>query len=141
MSAAKHAQRQQLVAPLPPLLRHDEQPQGDGREAKVDGDLGVRPRDLVPAKLNREEEEDQEGGEQERPEKVDLAEFLARRCRISGRLARLGARPMFGLRIGHKDPAEEEGQQEEGRLADEGPFFSPGVSEPVRLVGGIDSRG
>lgn len=95
MSAVEHTERQQLIARFPPLLSHDEQPQSDGRDAEVDGNLGICPCDLVPPELDREECEDQEGGKQERPKKVYLTKFLASWCR-----ARLGpSRTVFGLGI------------------------------------------
>lgn len=97
VSAVEHAQRQQLVARFPPLLSHDEQSQSDGREAEVDGNLGICPCNLVPPELDGEKCEDQEGGKQERPKKVYLTQFLARWCRNGWRPSRIWM--VFGLGI------------------------------------------
>lgn len=120
VSAAKHAERQQLMAAGPPLLRHDEEHQRQRRDTEEDGDLGVRPGQFVASELERKEEEHQEGGQEEGAEEVDLTEFLAGRG--VGAVGGLGAL-LLGLGVGQRNPAEDEGEQEEGGLADEGAVF------------------
>lgn len=54
----------------PPFLNHDEQRQSKCRDAEVDGNLRIRPRDLAPSEFDREKGDDQKRGKQDRPEEV-----------------------------------------------------------------------
>lgn len=54
MSAAEHAERQQLIT-CPPLFRRDKQHQSEYRDTGVDWNLRIRPCNLATSELERKE--------------------------------------------------------------------------------------